>query len=185
MEFNLSYEEKRYLLQLARDTISARLAQQPLPEPKPISENLKIRTGAFVTINKRSQLRGCIGYVEGIKPLYQAVQNLALSAAFNDPRFSPLSKDELPQTEIEISVLSPLTPVEDISEIKIGRDGLLVKNGFYEGLLLPQVATEYGWNVETFLNETCFKAGLPPDAWKDPETQILKFSAFIFSETDE
>ncbi len=185
MEFNLSSEEKRYLLKLARDTISARLNQQPLPEPKPITPNLKVHTGAFVTINKRGQLRGCIGYVEGIKPLYQAIQDLALSAAFNDPRFPPLTKDELPQTEIEISVLTPLIPVHDISEIQIGRDGLLVKNGFYEGLLLPQVATEYGWDVETFLSETCLKAGLPPNAWKDPDTEIFKFSALIFSESDE
>ncbi len=185
MEFKLSPEEKRYLLQLARNTITARLNQQPLPEAKPITENLKVHTGAFVTINKRGQLRGCIGYVEGIKPLYQAVQDLALSAAFNDPRFPPLTKSELPQTEIEISVLTPLTPVHNISEIKVGRDGLLVKNGFYEGLLLPQVATEYGWDVETFLSETCIKAGLPPSAWKDPDTEIFKFSALIFSEKDE
>ncbi len=185
MEINLSAEEKRYLLQLARETISARLNQQPLPEAKPISENLAMHTGAFVTLNKHKQLRGCIGYVEGIKPLYQAVQDLALSAAFNDPRFPPLSKDELPLIEIEISVLSPLMPVHDISQIKIGRDGLLVKNGFYEGLLLPQVATEYGWGVETFLSETCLKAGLSPSAWKDPETEIFKFNALIFSETDE
>jgi AmmeMemoRadiSam system protein A len=185
MGFDLTKSEKEYLLRLARETIAAKLDNRPLPVPEPITENLKTRTGAFVTLNKRKQLRGCIGYVQGIKPLYQAIQDLALSAAFNDPRFPPLSKDELPETEIEISVLTPLTPVKDIAEIKIGRDGLLVKNGFYEGLLLPQVATEYGWDVLTFLQETCIKAGLPPDAWQDPNTEIYKFSALIFSENDE
>ncbi len=185
MDFTLNSEEKRFLLKLARDTIKARLEDRPLPDPEPISETLKVQTGAFVTLSKNRQLRGCIGYVVGIKPLYEAIKDLAVSAAFNDPRFPPLSSEEFPQIEIEISVLTPLTPVKDISEIEVGRDGLMIKNGFYEGLLLPQVATEYGWDRETFLNETCLKAGLHPYAWKEPETEIFKFSALIFSENDE
>ncbi len=182
MDFNLNKEEKRFLLNLARESIKAHLENAPLPAPEPISENLKVKAGAFVTINKRHQLRGCIGYVIGIKPLYQAIQDLALSAAFNDPRFPPLRKEEFRELEIEISVLSPLKRVNDISEIEVGKHGLLIRRGMYEGLLLPQVATEYGWDRQTFLKETCHKAGLPSNAWQDPETQIFKFSAFIFSE---
>ena len=184
MEFNLNNEEKKYLLQLARETIKAQLHEQPLPEPEPITESLKTKTGAFVTLNKNGRLRGCIGYVIGLKPLYQAIPDLALAAAFNDPRFPPLQKDELDDLQIEISVLTPLQKVNDVNEIEVGKHGLMVRQGFYEGLLLPQVATEYGWDRNTFLNETCLKAGLPPEAWQDPETEIFKFSALIFSEDE-
>ncbi len=185
MAFTLNKEEKKYLLKLARETIKASLFDQPLPKAEPITENLKTKTGAFVTLNKRGQLRGCIGYVVGHRPLYQAIQELALSAAFNDPRFPPVQKEEFNDLEIEISVLTPLEPVKDVSEIEVGKHGLMVRNGFYEGLLLPQVATEYGWDRQTFLEETCLKAGLPPNAWRDPQTEIFKFSALIFSEHDE
>jgi len=184
MAFNLSDEEKKYLLRLARETIEARLNDQPLPKPEALTPNLKVKTGAFVTLNKRRHLRGCIGYVLGLKPLYQAIPDLALAAAFNDPRFPPLTKEELDDVEIEISVLTPLEKVNDPNEIEVGKHGLMVRQGFYEGLLLPQVATEYGWDKWTFLGETCLKAGLPPDAWKDQDTEIFKFSALIFSEED-
>ncbi|MHB2154252.1 AmmeMemoRadiSam system protein A [Calditrichota bacterium GD2] len=184
MGFNLNQDEKKYLLQLARETIKARLFGRPLPQPEAISENLKTNTGAFVTLTKNGRLRGCIGYVVGLKPLYQAIQELAIAAAFNDPRFPPLEKEELDDVEIEISVLTPLEPVKDVSEIETGKHGLMVRNGFYEGLLLPQVASEYGWDRETFLSETCLKAGLPPTAWQDPRTEIFKFSALIFREND-
>ena len=109
---------------------------------------------------------------------------MALASAFNDPRFPPLRPEELKDVEIEISVLSPPVPVKDISEIKIGRDGLIVSKGWLRGVLLPQVATEYNWDTITFLKHTCIKAGLYPDAWKEPDTVIERFEAEVFSESD-
>ncbi len=184
MTFNLNKQEKKYLLQIARETIKAKLFDLPLPKPEPIGENLKVKSGAFVTINKHGHLRGCIGYIAGFKPLYEAIPELAISAAFNDPRFPPLQKDEFEHLEIEISVLTPLEEIKDINEIEVGKHGLMVEQGFYQGLLLPQVATEYGWDKETFLQETCLKAGLPAHCWQDPATKIFKFSAIIFSDHD-
>jgi AmmeMemoRadiSam system protein A len=184
MEFQLNDDEKKYLLKTARKTI-ADFLKNKLPEKQEyFSENLKRETGAFVTLHKNRDLRGCIGYVSGYAPLQEAVADLAVSAAFRDPRFSPLKKSELSEIDIEISVLTPLENVNDISEIKIGRDGLKIKQPPYEGLLLPQVAAEYGWDVETFLEHTCSKAGLPSDAWKDESTEIKKFSALIFGENE-
>ncbi len=184
MAFRLNDEEKKFLLQLARKTIKNFLDGRVEKEEKYFSENLKTETGAFVTLHKQGELRGCIGYVTGFKPLQEAVQDLAISAAFNDPRFPPLAKDEFERIDLEISVLTPLERVSSISEIKIGRDGLMIKRPPYEGLLLPQVATEYDWDVQTFLEHTCRKAGLPPDAWKEENTEIWKFSAIIFSEKE-
>ncbi len=184
MSFHLNEEEKKFLLQLARKTIKNFLDERTEKEETYFSENLKTESGAFVTLHKQGELRGCIGYVVGFKPLQDAIQDLAVSAAFNDPRFPPLSKDEFKQIELEISVLTPLERVRSIKEIQIGRDGLMIKRPPFEGLLLPQVATEYNWDVETFLEHTCRKAGLPPDAWKDEDTEIWKFSAIIFSEKE-
>ncbi|MBN2425620.1 MAG: AmmeMemoRadiSam system protein A [Calditrichaceae bacterium] len=184
MNFNLNEQEKKYLLELVRNTV-LKFLQNREPEIEDyFSENLKTKTGVFVTLHISGDLRGCIGYVEGYKPLQDAVKDLAVSAAFNDPRFSPLSMNEFNKIDIEISVLTPLTEVKDISEIEIGRDGLMIKKPPYSGLLLPQVATEYGWDVETFLEHTCQKAGLPSSAWKDKETLIQKFSAIIFNENE-
>ena len=143
------------------------------------------RRGAFVTLHKHGQLRGCIGYIVGIAPLLDTIQRMAIASAFEDPRFPSLEKEEFKYLNIEISVLTPLKKVRDISEIKIGRDGLLIRKGFYQGLLLPQVAEEEGWDVETFLKHTCLKAGLYPDVWKEEGTTIEKFSAQIFSQDVE
>ena len=129
-------------------------------------------------------MRGCIGYVEGFKPLQDAVQDNALSAAFKDPRFPSLSLKELDDVEIEISVLTPLEKVTDVSEIKVGRDGLIIKKGFYQGLLLPQVATDWEWDRIQFIEQTCRKAGLSENAWKDADTEIQKFSALVFGEKE-
>lgn len=183
MPFKLNDSEKIFLLQLARNTIRDFLDDKKPPYPAPFSETLGTPSGAFVTLHKQGELRGCIGYVKPFKPLQDAIVDLAVSAAFNDPRFPALSKEEFPLTDIEISVLTPLEPVNDVSEITIGRDGLIIKQGFYEGLLLPQVATEYGWDVPAFLEQTCRKAGLPGNAWKDADTEIRRFSAIIFDES--
>ena len=184
MSFQLNDDEKKFLLRLARRTIRNFLDERVEKEENYFSDNLKTKSGAFVTLHKHGELRGCIGYVVGFKPLQDAIQDLAISAAFNDPRFPPLSRHEFEQIDLEISVLTPLERVDSIKEIQIGRDGLMIKRPPFEGLLLPQVATEYNWDVETFLAHTCRKAGLPPDAWKDDETEIWKFSAIIFSEKE-
>ena len=183
MPFSLDTQEKQFLLKLARESILNYLHKNNTISSDFFSENLKIHSGAFVTLHKQGQLRGCIGYVKAFKPLQEAIKELAISAAFNDPRFPELSLQEYDQIDMEISVLTPLERVEDVSQIEIGRDGLLIKNGYYEGLLLPQVATEYGWDVNTFLEQTCHKAGLPADSWEDEQTEIFSFSAIIFDES--
>jgi AmmeMemoRadiSam system protein A len=134
-------------------------------------------------LHKHGQLRGCIGYIEGIKSIYDTIKEMAIAAAFQDPRFPALQKDELDQIDIEISLLTPLEKVESKEDIKIGKHGLLIRNGFNSGLLLPQVATEWNWDVETFLEQTCRKAGLHGNCWKESSTQIFRFSAEIFSES--
>jgi len=180
----LDKKEKIYLLKLARETIIHLLKYGEYPDTTPVSEKVQQKFGVFVTLHKDGQLRGCIGYVEGIKPLYEAVMEMAKSAAFRDPRFPAVSMDEVPDLEIEISVLSPLKKIKSIEEIKVGEHGLIIQRGFERGLLLPQVATQYGWNREQFLEQTCYKAGLPGDTWKDPETEIYIFTAEIFDEKE-
>jgi len=138
--------------------------------------------GAFVTLTIDEQLRGCIGYVVPIKPLRETVRDVAAFAAVRDRRFEPVSESELDDLEYEVSVLSPLRRVTDPSEIEVGRHGLLIKKGSYEGLLLPQVASERGWDGITFLEQTCRKAGLPPDAWRDPNADVFAFTALVFDE---
>lgn len=178
---NITEEEKNTLLDMAREVISSVLDRKDIPEFSVTSSLLREKRGAFVTLKKRGQLRGCIGYIEGIKPLYQAVVEMAIAAAFRDPRFPPLTRGELEQLDIEISVLSPLTEVKNVQTIEVGCHGIYIVKGFQSGLLLPQVAVEHHWNRETFLAETCFKAGLPTQAWKDKETKIYIFSADIFN----
>lgn len=180
----LTVQEKKFLLNLARQTIIHSLMEKKPDSVEPPSEKLKEKFGAFVTLHKKGNLRGCIGYIEGIKPLYQAVMDMALSAAFRDPRFPPVEKKEIPDLEIEISVLSPLKKIEDTKEIVIGTHGIIIQKGMRRGLLLPQVATEWNWDREEFLRQTCFKAGLMADAWREPETEIFIFSAEIFSEKE-
>jgi len=143
------------------------------------------KVGLFVTLKKNEDLRGCIGFIEGVATLRETLVEMAISASTKDPRFESVTKDEIDNLSIEISVLSPLYLVKDIDEIKVGRDGLIIKRGFYQGLLLPQVATEYNWNREEFLSHTCEKAGLPRDAWKDKKSEIRRFSATVFSEESE
>ncbi len=180
----LSKEEKNSLIELVRDTIRARLNGQPLLHFNPSTERLSQNSGAFVTLHKRGALRGCIGYVEAIKPLYQSVQDMALAAAFQDPRFPPLTESEFDDIDIEISVMSPVQRIDGVDEIEVGTHGIIIKRGFYQGLLLPQVATEQEWDRDTFLQHTCYKAGLDGDCWKKPDTEIYVFSAEVFSEKE-
>jgi len=178
--FDLTKEQKKTLLNIARKTLEEYLKTGNIPEFHIDDPELKKNMGVFVTLKKHGQLRGCIGLIRGIKPLYLGVQEMAISAATRDPRFPPVKYDELKDIEIEISVLTPFQRVKKPEEIKIGRDGLYIVKGFYSGLLLPQVPVEWGWDRETFLRQVCYKAGLPGDAWRDAE--LYKFQALVFSE---
>lgn len=180
VDLGLSEEEKKVLHHIARTVIEHRAKGKPLPEFKIETPKLKEPRGAFVTLHKRGQLRGCIGYIEARGPLHKTVEEMAEAAAFRDPRFPPVTEHELPELEIEISVLTPLKRISDLNEIEVGKHGLYIRKGFFSGLLLPQVATEYGWDRKTFLEHTCQKAGLPSNAWKERDTEIYIFSADIF-----
>lgn len=173
--------DRTTLLKIARQSIDAHLSGKPLPRFE-VSDTLKSNGGAFVTLTKSGQLRGCIGYTEAFKPLWQCVSECAISAAVNDPRFPPVQLTELAGLHVEISVLTPLQRIKSFDEIKIGRDGLMISLGGRRGLLLPQVATDYGWTRDEFLQHTCQKAGLPFDAYKSPDAVIQKFQAVVFGE---
>lgn len=179
---NLSDADKKLLLEIARDSIKAHLLDLPAPSLKSIPPSLCQPRGAFVSLHRQGQLRGCIGCLEALQPLGQTVREMATAAAFHDPRFRPLKREELSDLEVEISVLSPMQLIDNIDEIQVGTDGLYIVQGSYRGVLLPQVATEYRWDRLTFLRQTCCKAGLAPDAWKDPATKIYLFTAVIFSD---
>jgi hypothetical protein len=183
-EFTLNNEEKITLLKIARETLESYLKEGKIPQFKVESNRLKEKRGAFVTLKKKGSLRGCIGRIVADTPLFQVISKIAIDSALNDPRFPPVKYEELEDIEIEISVLTPFTKVENLEEIKVGRDGLMIRKGFYSGLLLPQVPLEYGWDRETFLKHTCLKAGLNPDAYKDKDTFIYKFSAIVFDESE-
>ncbi len=176
----LTEREKRILHRIARRAIEDVARGKPVPEFTVDSQALKEMKGVFVTLKKRGQLRGCIGYTKGVKPLYKIVGEMAAAAAFHDPRFNPVTEAELSDLEIEISVLTPMKRIKDVEEIEVGKHGILIERGFHSGLLLPQVATEYGWDRTTFLEHTCLKAGLSKDAWKDEDTRICTFSAEVF-----
>lgn len=179
----LADQERKTLLRIARDSIAARFEQRPVDwNGYALTQALRKDGGAFVTLDKRGDLRGCIGTIIPVEPLYRSVATNALNAAFRDPRFNPLSREEFAEVTIEISVMSPIVPVTSIDEIAVGRDGLILRMGLRSGLLLPQVASEYGWDRESFLDHTAMKAGLPADAWRDGRATIEKFSAEVFSE---
>ena len=182
VDLGLTRAEKQELLHIAKVTIQDVVRGKSVPKFHVKSERLKQKRGAFVTINKDHHLRGCIGYILPVKPLYQTVREVAEEAALHDPRFMPVRPDELSHLQIEISVLTVPRRLDrkDISKIKIGRDGLIIRKNGYQGILLPQVATDYGWNRREFLEETCQKAGLPQNAWKDSDTEILIYSAEVF-----
>jgi len=175
----LTEQDKNLLHDLVQDSIAAKLTGRGYGDFPIRSDILKEKRGAFVTLKKNDQLRGCIGYIDAIKPLYQTVREMAVAAAFHDPRFPRLRPEEFEELSFEISVLGPLLQISDIREIEVGKHGLYITKDRHSGLLLPQVATAYGWERITFLEETCHKAGLQPQAWKDKDTKIYIFSADV------
>lgn len=180
----LSTDVKKLIFKIVRQTIESRFDSKVKPMECPLDEVFNQSLGLFVTINKHGGLRGCIGYVKPYKPLYYALIDLASAAAFSDNRFNPVQESEVKDLRFEISLLSPLILVEDINEIVVGRDGLMIEHSWGSGLLLPQVATKYHWTKEQFLEETCHKACLDANCWKQHNTKIYRFEAEIFSEED-
>ena len=183
-DIGLTREDKIFLLKLARETITEEVNGRKMkipPAPSPIMNEPR---GAFVTLHKHGALRGCIGYIEPVKPLIETIVDMAKAAAFDDWRFPPVEKSEVPELDIEISILSPIQEIKDPSKIIVGKHGIIITRGMNRGLLLPQVATEWGWDREKFLEETCIKAGLPKDTWKQKGTKIEIFSSEIFSEKE-
>lgn len=178
-EAEYSREERRLLLRLAHESVAAHLARRTV-DVTPPSPHLAERRGAFTTIHLGEQLRGCIGYVFPAASLYQTIAETAAAAAFEDPRFVPVTAAELPRLKFEISILSPLQPISP-DAVEVGRHGLVVSMGPRRGLLLPQVPGEYGWDREDFLSQTCVKAGLAPDAWKRG-AKLEAFTAEVFGE---
>ena len=174
-----SPEERRLLLRLAHQSIEAELEGRRL-DLIPPNDHLAEPRGAFTTLHLHGRLRGCIGYVFATDPLYPTVAQTARGAAFDDPRFAPVTADEVPALRVEISVLSPLRPIR-ADEVEIGKHGLVVTQGSRRGLLLPQVPLEWGWDRETFLAQSCLKAGLSADAWRHG-AELLAFTAEVFGE---
>lgn len=177
----LTKKEQKELLKIARATIVAYVTNRKVPAVSTESPGLNLHSGCFVTIKQKEELRGCIGNFISDQPLYQLVQEMAVSAATRDPRFYPMKVEDLADFTLEISVLSPLEKAASVGEIKVGVHGIYIVKGSYRGVLLPQVATEYGWNRDQFLQHTCIKAGLPQDAWQG-ECDIYIFSAQVFGE---
>lgn len=178
----LTPEGKKSLLAFARQTLEQFLDTRTIPLARGFDPSLQCRQGAFVTLKLKGQLRGCIGHMAGDRPLCQAVGAMALQAGFNDPRFRPISRNELADIEIEISVLTPFQEVDGPEKITVGRDGVLIKKQGASAVFLPQVAPEQGWNRDEMLSHLCRKAGLPEDGWKE-DTRFYTFQALVFSES--
>jgi AmmeMemoRadiSam system protein A len=179
MQKQMSAKEKQLLLEIAREAIVSYVQNGAIPEREVNNSNLLVQQGCFVCIKINGMLRGCIGNFISDKPLYRLVQEMAVSAATRDPRFYPMKKDDLKDFDVEISVLSPLHKISSIEEIEVGVHGLYLEKNFSRGVLLPQVALEYGWDRDTFLSQTSIKAGLGKDDWQEG-TDIYTFSALVF-----
>ncbi len=188
----ISKESGKFLVKLARSAVEefvkSGLKVEPPPDAPP---ELYEERGVFVTLKRfpSGELRGCIGFPEPVMPLIEATIEAAISAATRDPRFYPVTPQELPHLTVEVTVLTPPQPIETVpenlpEEIKVGRDGLIVRCGYASGLLLPQVPVEWGWDEREFLSQTCIKAGLPPDCWLDPRCRFYKFQGQIFTEVE-
>jgi AmmeMemoRadiSam system protein A len=186
MEFDLKPEEKKLLLAIAREAISAELEKRQPAYSNSIRQdsNLYEPCGAFVSLHtvKNRSLRGCIGTMTARSPLIETVREMAKSAAFGDPRFPPLKKEELERCHIEISALSPMTLCPDPRQVKVGVHGLYLKRGVRSGVLLPQVPVEQGWNLDEYLDYICVKAGLPPRSYEATDAELLTFTAVVFGE---
>ncbi len=174
---------KREILKIARDTVAAASRGQRCPDVKPVEPELREPRGAFVTIKNKGRLRGCIGRFVADAPLWEIVQEMAVSSATGDPRFTPVTPDELPDLSVEISVIGPLEKIADPLDFTLGVHGVYIRRGGAHGCFLPQVARETGWSKEQFLSECAEgKAGLGPEAWRDPKTEVLRFSCEVISE---
>ncbi|MCX7778761.1 MAG: AmmeMemoRadiSam system protein A [Patescibacteria group bacterium] len=184
MENNFSEKERKALLKIARNSIEFYLKYRKIPQIQTSgSEKLKEKRAVFVTLKKDEELRGCIGHLEPQYPLGEAVARMAVAAAVGDNRFLPITLEELSKIKIEISILSPLKKISHPSQIKLGEHGVIIKRGFQGGTFLPEVAKEFNYNLEEFLNVLCLrKAGLPADAWCDPETEIYIFTTIKIKE---
>lgn len=180
----LTLEHKKTLIKIARESIASAVNGNIVPEYKIDDAILNTMCGAFVTLHTDGNLRGCIGNITAKIPLWETISNMAMESALRDPRFPSVSPWELENIDIEISVLSPLKRINNLEEIEVGKHGLFIKKGFYQGLLLPQVATDYKWNRIQFLEQTCCKAGLNKDCYKQVTTEIFIFSAIVFGEKD-
>jgi uncharacterized protein len=180
MSHRLSEEDRRRLLGEARRAVTDTLAGRP-PSPPPTDGVFARMAGVFVSVHRQGELRGCIGHPDGDRPLAEVVGRCAVAAATEDPRFASVTPAEFDECDLEVSVLGPIEPVADPADIVVGRDGLIVEQHWHRGLLLPQVAVEYGWDRETFLAHTCQKAGLPHDAWKKG-AKLFRFEAEVFGE---
>lgn len=188
----LTDEEGKLAVQIARKTVDEYVSKGTRYEPEKIPKVFKEKRGVFVTLEKypSKDLRGCIGFPEPVAPLIDALIDSAISAASRDPRFNPVGDTELKRLVVEVSVLTPpeIIKVKDPKEypkkIKVGRDGLIMRRGYCSGLLLPQVPVEWKWDETEFLSQTCYKAGLPPDAWMDPKTEVYSFQGQIWSEKE-
>jgi uncharacterized protein len=183
VDFNLSADERIHLLRIARESLAAVVSGEDYLPELPEEGRLLQNAGAFVTLHLHGELRGCIGLIEPYLPLYESVSEMAAKAAIADPRFDRVSKSEVEEIEIEISVLSPLRKVQSAEEVVVGKHGILIENRFYRGLLLPQVATENGWDRTQFLQYVCLKAGLEKEDYRKPESKLFVFTAEVFGET--
>jgi AmmeMemoRadiSam system protein A len=178
---SLSEADRGALLQLARNAVVEAVSHGRLPEQIPQHGVFAERCGAFVTLHVQRRLRGCIGVIEADQPLGDSIVRCAASSALQDPRFPPMRQDDLAELQIEISLLSPPAPIR-LEEVEIGHHGLLVARGAQRGLLLPQVAVEHHLTREQFFEETCRKAQLPREVWRDPGTQLFAFRCEVFSD---
>jgi len=182
----LNVEEKKYALDLVRAALAATWSGasfSQLQSERTLSAEYTYQ-GVFVSLHKGEMLRGCVGSLKPLTQLPEALWQTAQAAATQDPRFPPLQREELPELEIEISLLHPMQPVRSVTEIEIGKDGLLLRLGEKHGLLLPQVASRRGWEVQTFLQHLCRKAEVPLEAWHDPQAELLRFHAEVFANRD-
>lgn len=181
MDFVLTQEDKDRLCRIARQAFSSRFLESPETDITPTPGCLQ-PGGAFVTLKGNGHLRGCIGRMTSSDPLKDTIARMALAAAFEDPRFEPLDKSELPDISVEITVLGPLKSIKGPEDFSIGIHGVYIVRGFRSGVLLPQVAVECGWDALTFLEQVCKKAGLPQDSWKSADSSLFAFEGFVFGE---
>jgi len=187
----ISEKDGQILVKTARMIVTEYLKNgHPTELGQRFQEDFSFKSGVFVTLNNSLGLRGCIGYTLPDKKLFNALEDAAIAAATEDPRFPPVKSEELDSITFEVTILTPPAKIEVsesqeyLSKIKVGQDGLIVKYGYNSGLLLPQVPVEYGWNEREFLEHTCEKAGLPKDYWKKGEIEIQKFEGIVFREKD-